>query len=334
LAEPRKGTNGGKFKGLARAGSIDALQPEGTNRVKWKLFGIALSAAIVLMGGITSTRAATSSDILIVHETSPLAFFGWYRASQMTQPGWDILQGTIDWAAPSAADVALFTYDATLSPDEDEDGLATYDYLVGAGYNVSVFSKMDITSGSYLSLDLAIYNNSFGYDATNLLNQGVPFISTWGSQADEMGIGDTKTSDTRIYTDRFYVLDNTHSITQTYAEGWLSFSSAMWTDSATASGNGVALVSGVPEPNTALLLASGLAGLAVGRRRPKIQPSKPARTRDGLDPRCRVAQLAKIRSPLATAPGSRWSPSAPSLPILLLIASFVGVAAGRRLHWL
>ena len=192
-----------------------------------------------------------AQDILIVHNTAPLVYFGWYRTSQMTDPGWDLYQRSIDWAdggsAPANTDVILFTYNGTLDPEISAglDGIAVYNYLLSTGYNVvEVHHQQDIESlpsSYYSSFDLAIYAWAYLRDATNIVNSGIPFISASAGETDEMGIG-TGEFTMHEYRNEFYVVDDSHYITQPYPLGLLTFAQAMWTDASEAAGSGTALV--------------------------------------------------------------------------------------------
>jgi hypothetical protein len=197
------------------------------------------------------TAKSLHRDILIVHKTQPLVYFGWYRTSQMTAPGWDLYQRAIDWAdggsVPANTDVILFTYNGTLDPNysAEKDGIAVYNYLIGAGYNVGeVHHQADIESlpsSHYGSFDLAIYAWAYPRDATNIVNSGIPFISASSGETDEMGIG-TGLQTMHEYRNNFYVVNNTHYITQPYSLGWLTFTDSMWTDASEASSDGIVLV--------------------------------------------------------------------------------------------
>jgi uncharacterized repeat protein (TIGR01451 family) len=192
-------------------------------------------------------------EILIVHATKPLAFFGWYRASRMAPPGWDMFQRVVDWTnanrSPEDTDIILFTYNGSLSTN-DEDGAAIYHYLGNAGYNIStedVHHQEQIENfpaSYYADFDLAIYAHTYPRDATNVVSSGIPFISICYGQTDDMGIG-TGEGTMHQYTAEFYVLNNTHDITQPYALGQLTFAGPMWTDATEVAGDGIALVSNV-----------------------------------------------------------------------------------------
>ena len=63
-----------------------------------------------------------NSDILIISDSNPRAFFGFYRTSQMTEPGWTLARRCIDWAdgmlGPAEWDVS-FVWFWTLTRDRD-----------------------------------------------------------------------------------------------------------------------------------------------------------------------------------------------------------------------
>ena len=139
-------------------------------------------AAVAAPSGGPAT--GTGQDILVVHDSEPLAYFGFYTTGQMTAPGWDLLQRTIDFvtggSARASTDVILITYNGTLDPGTDPSGKAVNDHLVAAGYNVAeVHHQSDIgtlASSYYLSFDLVIYAWIFNRDATAVVDSGVPFI--------------------------------------------------------------------------------------------------------------------------------------------------------------
>ena len=182
--------------------------------------------------------------VVIVDNTSSNAFFGYYRTSQMTQPGWDLLQSTIDWVAPGASTGVLFTYNGTLNPashPSEADGVATYNYLNSQGYAVTVHPQSAIEIGDFSAYDLTIYNTSFPRDVTNFLLQNVSFITVSPGQTDEMGIG-TGVVTGHISTDTTYVIDNAHPITSAYPLGPLTFASPMFIDSTQALEDSTVLV--------------------------------------------------------------------------------------------
>jgi hypothetical protein len=116
---------------------------------------------------------ADDQDILIVDKIKPQAFFGWYRTSQMTSPGWDVFQRTVNWVTnnslPEETNVILFTYDGNLT----DDGLASFMHLYNAGYKVrEIHSQYDIVtlpSTYYDNFDLAVYAWCYPWDAKKLV---------------------------------------------------------------------------------------------------------------------------------------------------------------------
>lgn len=196
---------------------------------------------------LVQEETVQSQDILIVHETAPLVYFGWYRASQMTEPGWELFQRAINWitdTAPANTTVILFTYDGTVSA---EDGAAVYNYLADTGYHVAeVHHQSDIESlpsSYYADFDLAVYAHFYSRDASNIVNSGIPYITVATGQTDEMGIG-TGVTTMHLARDTFSVVNNSHNITQPYPLGLLVFEESMWTDGTEASGSGISLISG------------------------------------------------------------------------------------------
>jgi hypothetical protein len=213
------------------------------------------SAAGVLIAA--ETDSSSTRDVLIVHESRPLAYFGWYRVSQMTPPGFDLLQGTIDWLvgskAPADTRLVLFTYSGSLDPDvyQEADGLAVYNYLVNAGYtDIEVRHQKlaaSLPPSHYDDFDAVLYWNSYPYDPTNILDSGIPFVSSSLGHTAQMGIA-TGSSTLHEFRDTTYVTDNTHPITAPYPLGALTLASRMWTDASQAAGSGRALVVADPLP--------------------------------------------------------------------------------------
>lgn len=223
---------------------------------------------------VTTLAISEAQDILIVHDTLPLAYFGWYRANQMSAAGFGVLQNTIDWAVggqlPANIDGIHFTYNGTLDPlsaSAELGPIAVNDYLVATGYNVvEVHSQSDVETlpaSHYSSFDLAIYSWTFPRDASTIVSSGIPFISFSSGETDEMGIGNGNGT---MHESRnvFQLVNNTHPITQPYPLGTLNFGSSMFTDASEATGNGIALV--VAEA----LLCNGRQATIVGTSGPDL----------------------------------------------------------------
>lgn len=196
---------------------------------------------------VTPSAAATDQSILVAHVQNPHVYFGWYRTSMMTSPGWDIFQRTIDWATGGIGNrVILFTYNGNVDyTSPNNDGMAVRDYLLANGYSVELHFQGDaatLPSSYYGNFDMAVYVNGYGYDASNIVASGIPFITTSAQHSDDIGFGDG-TSTLHEYRDNFYIIDDSFGIvTAPYTVGPLTFSQPMWTDGLTPNANGVPLV--------------------------------------------------------------------------------------------
>lgn len=184
-------------------------------------------------------------DVLIIDDANKRALFGWYRAIMMPPAGWELLNRTILWAVsymqPEETKIVLFTYDGTTEPDHEHknDGGWVYHWLIGNGYlaeNIDVHRQYDasvLPSSHYAGFNLVIYWNAYGYNSTNIVNSGVPFITVSHMQTDEMRIG-TGIETMHQYRDTFYVVNNDYYPTEKYPLGKLLFESGMWTDATEA----------------------------------------------------------------------------------------------------
>jgi hypothetical protein len=197
-----------------------------------------------------------ANDILIVSSTNPRAFFGFYRATQMTDPGWTFLRRTIDWAdgqlPPEQTELLLFTYNNDLQWPVDylqEDGFAVYTYLVGQGFNITGHHQWDMPDldiAYYQTFDVIVYWNIYCYDPSNAIASGVPLISCCAGHAQLMNLGGAQT----LHQSRqdFCIENNSYYPTEPYDLGEISFVDAMWVDGVIASGEGVPLVTDICEP--------------------------------------------------------------------------------------
>jgi len=195
--------------------------------------------------------ALVDRHIIIVDQTRPNVFFGMYRASQMTQPGWDLYERSVDWANdfndPATTAVWLATYNGTLDPDYpgELDGIAVYDRLINKmGFveeNIHVAHQNSIETANFDGYDIVLYCWIYPRDATNVMQQDIPFVTMSGGETDEMGIGTgiETMHEPRNYA---YVIDNGHHITSTYDIGQITLEEPMWMDATSCSGNGRALV--------------------------------------------------------------------------------------------
>lgn len=195
-----------------------------------------------------SPLAGTDESILVAHNSNPHLYFGWYRTSQMTAPGWDLFQRSIDWTTTGSvvSNVILFTYNGMIDyTSPNNDGMAVYDHLIAQGYSVELHSQMDaatLPSSHYANFDIAIYVNGFGYNASNIVASGIPFITTSAQHSDDISIGNGSSS-LHQFRDTFEIINDTFGITTApYTLGTLQFANPMWTDGITPNSNAVALV--------------------------------------------------------------------------------------------
>lgn len=196
-------------------------------------------------------EATTVRDVIIYDSTRPNVYFGMYRASQMTAPGWDLFTRSLDWCNGmgnhATTKVWLATYNGTLdgSYSAEKDGIAVYDYMTTVlGFlpaNIHVAHQSSIETASFAGYDIVVYAWSYPRDATNVMNQQIPFLTFSAGETDEMGIG-TGVSTMHESRDFAYVVRNNHYITSPYALGMFTLVDPMWIDASTASGNGVRLV--------------------------------------------------------------------------------------------
>ncbi len=203
---------------------------------------------VIVFIAFAAVSLAVTRDIVIVHKSKPIAYFGFYRANQMTGDGWTLFDRTVDWARPAGApntqDVFLATYNGTLNPNSHSaelGGIAVYNNLVARGFNVTVGAQATIETGNFAAYDLVVYAWSYPRDATNVVNQGKPFVTFSAGETDELGIG-TGAEMMHEYRDNSWVIDNAHSITSPYALGVLTFPNSMFMDATSASGFGRPLI--------------------------------------------------------------------------------------------
>lgn len=191
------------------------------------------------------TAAATSKDVLIINDPRKHAYFGWYKASQMPPTGWMLLNRTIEWATnyklPNETRIVFFR---NMPPDNDS--ATVYDWLIAAGYDellidVENHSESEgFPPGYYGNFDLVIYWNTTGYDSTNIVDSGIPFLTVSAAQTNEMGIG-TGVVTSQNNSDTFYVVNNNYYPTYNFPLGAFSFESTMEFEATEAAGTGKAL---------------------------------------------------------------------------------------------
>ncbi|RJP32678.1 MAG: hypothetical protein C4547_13235 [Phycisphaerales bacterium] len=213
-----------------------------------------------IYGGMNGpTGSGVDRDVIIVHRSKPIVYFGMYRTSMMTEPGWDLYARAVDWAngfkAPADSKVWLATYNGTLDPEysAERDGIAVYGYLINTmGFpreNVHVAHQSSIETGNFDGYDIVLYVNLYPRDATNVLNQGKPFVTTSPGETDELGIG-TGEGTMHEVRDNVYVLNTSHHITKTYEPGQMFLQAGMWMDASTAAGDGIVLIAADDRPAT------------------------------------------------------------------------------------
>ena len=135
-------------------------------------------------GGAVASSISTDTmekDVLIINDPSKYAFFGWYHPTQFSEIILDLLNRTISWASsnsnPNQTRIVLF------SEPDDTYAAFVYDWLVSGGYlteNIVNHTSADIEefpSDYYSDFDLVIYWNTYGYDASNVINSEIPFIT-------------------------------------------------------------------------------------------------------------------------------------------------------------
>jgi hypothetical protein len=240
---------------------------------QWAGDGFTADERQEIYGNLLENRSGRAvQDVVIVDTTRPNAYFGMYRTSQMTAPGWDLYERTFDWATgnmPHATVMVwLATYNGTLDPQysAEKDGIAVYNHLtttmgIPAG-NVHVAHQTTIETGNFAGYDIVLYTNTYSRDATNVMNQNIPFVTTCAGETDEMGIG-TGANTMHSSRDYAYIFNNAHPVTAPYSIGRFTLAANMWMDASEASGNGRVLITAEAAPlvvDTALLSA-GVGGI-------------------------------------------------------------------------
>ena len=205
-----------------------------------------------IYGGQGGVIDGQRRDIVIVDQQRPICYFGHYRTSQMTAPGWDLYGRALDWVNGfgnrAETKVWLATYNGTLDPtfSAERDGIAVHNWLLGtAGFaaeNVHVDNQRSIETGNFAGYDVVLYVNTYPRDATNVLNQGKPFLTTSAGETDELGIG-TGMSTMHEWRDYAHVIDNSHYVTQGHPLGEFTFAEGMWMDATEVAGTGIVLIS-------------------------------------------------------------------------------------------
>jgi|GEM_PF-6285788 len=204
-----------------------------------------------IYGSGPETFGNVDRDIVIVHRSELIVFFGFYRACMMTEPGWDLYERSFNWANgfknPPDTKVWLATYNGSLDPKHsaEKDGIAVYNYLINdmgiPADNIHVAHQTSIETGDFTGYDIVLYVNTYPRNATNVLNQNKPFVTTSAGETDELGIG-TGANTMHEFRDNAFVLNNAHHITQPYPLGEITFQEGMWMDASTRADAGVVLI--------------------------------------------------------------------------------------------
>jgi hypothetical protein len=201
----------------------------------------------LLEPGQGGSRTGTGLDLIIVDTTRPVAWFGLYRTSQMTAPGWDLYERAVDWVNnfqnPANTTVWLATYNGTLDPQysAEKDGIAVYNYLINnmgflAG-NIHVDHQSTIETANFTGYDIVLYVHTYPRNATNVMNQQKPFLTTCAGETDELNIG-TGVEKMHEYRNYGYIISNTHHITSPYSKGQFTLANGMWMDATEVADNG------------------------------------------------------------------------------------------------
>ena len=194
-------------------------------------------------------------DMVIADSTGPNVLFGMYRASQMTEPGWTLFDARLDHVCggcdPATTRVWLATYNGTLDNgfSAERDGIAVYNRLINTlgyqGSNVHVAHQESIETGDFTGYDIVVYAWAFPRNATNVVNQGKPFLTLSVGQSDELGIG-TGAETMHESRNHAYVLTDQSDITDSWTVGKFTLAANMFMDATTVAGNGVVLVGADP----------------------------------------------------------------------------------------
>ncbi len=201
--------------------------------------------------GSGPVSAGGDRDVIIIHRSEPWAFFGMYRASQMTDPGWDLYERSIDWAngfgEHATTTIWLATYNGTLDPDfsAERDGIAVYNRLINnMGFdpgNIHVAHQSTIETADFTGYDIVLYAWSFPRNAQNVIDQDKPFVTVAASQTDELGIG-TGVVTMHEFRDSAYVVNTNYYPTEGYDYGEFFLDEGMFMDATTVAGDGILLV--------------------------------------------------------------------------------------------
>ncbi|MFW9910602.1 MAG: dockerin type I domain-containing protein, partial [Candidatus Thorarchaeota archaeon] len=186
-----------------------------------------------------------AKDLLIIHDPTKYAFFGWYRPTDFSTTILDLLNRTILWA--SSQSLPNETRIVFYGDSNNTYAVFVHDWLVGGGYltenilNQTSANIEEFSPSYYDDIDLVIYWNTFAYDPTNVIDAGVPFITVSALQTDEMGIGSGVVTDSSL-NETFYIVNNGYYPTESYPLGSVFFDDSYRYETTEASPIGRVLV--------------------------------------------------------------------------------------------
>ena len=221
--------------------------------------GLTPAQRLAIYGSDPAATSEVNRDIVIVHRSDPIVYFGFYRANQMTQPGWDLYERALNWAngfkKPADTKVWLATYNGRLDPRDSPElgGIAVYNRLIdNMGFlkeNIEVGGQSTIETQNFDGFDIVLYTWIFPRDATNVIKQNKPFVTMAAGQTDELSIGTGQVTMHEFRSDA-YVLNNAHYVTEPYKLGKITLQGGMWIDASTAADDGIALIAADDRPPT------------------------------------------------------------------------------------
>ncbi|KAA3632997.1 MAG: hypothetical protein DWP97_09970 [Calditrichaeota bacterium] len=202
----------------------------------------------------TSAMVQTSGgeyyrSLIIVDSLRPNAYFGLYRFSQMTDPGWDLFRQTVDWAMNyqdhTTARICIVSIEDYADLLNVEDAYAAYNFLIDSmnidSANISFLNQDEIITADLSDIDL-VFNPRLRVSTSNIYAQGIPFITTLYNNGDISGLGNANIGLLHLNRDTMYVKTSSHPLTSNYNVGQLVLTDSMWMDAIYASGRGIPLV--------------------------------------------------------------------------------------------
>lgn len=203
-----------------------------TDQARAELFG---------QKNLSSSQDYCERSVLIVDTLNPVVYWGMYRLSQMTEPGWDLWARTIGWLIDDQDPATLRVFLAGV----DSDGDAAYNRLVNQmGFHPDSVSQVDpfgYADSAFIHYDLFLYVHTSASPIANLMAMGMPILTVSNTHSAVLGIG---SGSMEMHEDRDWVVvaNNDHYITEDYDLGVTFFADSMWMDAVYATGSGVALL--------------------------------------------------------------------------------------------